>query len=200
MNDMNLTDNEKREYINKEITRSYPKMYADSLRITSYNNILFEDLLPFVLSEFLTKKDINYQYKVCCIDKKLANYIGRSMSLNLRSSTSTFWNKYRKESYNSRGTYIVEIDEFGKHPLDFIPEPDKRVEDMSPRECLYAAIDNLDFYFKTLISEYYINDLTLTEINEKYKIPINAIRKDLKQGVKLIQQHCSGWVPKNLKP
>ena len=35
---------------------------------------------------------------------------------------------------------------------------------------------------------------------KKYKIPINAIRKDLKQGVKLIQQHCSGWVPKNLKP
>jgi len=197
---MNLTDNEKQECINKEITRSYPKMYADSLRITSYNNVLFQDLFPCVLSEFLTKKPIDYQYKVCCVDKKLANYIGRSMSLNLRSSTSTYWNKYRKEAYNSRGTYIVEIDEFGKHPLDFIPEPDKRVEDMSPRECLYAAIDNLDFYFKTLISEYYINDLTLTEINEKYKIPINAIRKDLKQGVKLIQQHCSGWVPKNLKP
>jgi DNA-directed RNA polymerase specialized sigma24 family protein len=71
---------------------------------------------------------------------------------------------------------------------------------MSPGECLYAAIDNLDFYFKALITEYYLNDLTLVEINEKFKIPINSIRKDLKQGVKLIQQHCSGWVPKNLKP
>ena len=166
---MELTDNEKREYINKEITRCYPKMYADSLRITSYNHVLFEDLLPFVLSEFLTKKPINYQYKVCCIDRKLLNYIGRSMSLNLRSSTSTYWNKYRKEAYNSRGTYLVEYDEFNSYQWEDVIEPDKRVEDMSPRECLYAAIDNLNFYFKALITEYYIHDLTLVEINEKYK-------------------------------
>jgi hypothetical protein len=197
---MDLTIEEKKQAIEREVTKCYPKMLADSLRITSYNHKQFEDLLPHVLSEFLTKKDIDYQYKVAVIDKKLLNYIGRSLSLNLRSSTSTFWNKYRKEAYNSRGTYIVEIDEFGKHPLDYIPEPDKRIEDMNPRECLFAAIDNLDFYFKALITEYYIHDLTLIEINEKYKIPINAIRKDLKQGVKLIQQHCTHWVPKELKP
>ena len=197
---MDLTDNEKIEYINKEITRCYPKMLADSLRITSYNSKQFEDLLPFVISEFLTKKPIDYQYKVCCIDKKLANYIGRSMSLNLRSSTSTFWNKYRKEAYNSRGTYIIEYDEFGTYDWDEIVDPDKRIEDMSPGECLFAAIDNLDFYFKALITDYYLNDLTLVEINNKYKIPINSVRKDLKQGVKLIQQHCTHWVPKELKP
>ena len=197
---MDLTDNEQREYINKEITRCYPKMLADSLRITSYNHKIFEDLLPFVISEFLTKKDIDYQYKVAVIDKKLANYIGRSMSLNLRSSTSTFWNKYRKEGYNSRGTYIVEYDEFKDYQWDEIVDPERQVEDMSPGECLYAAIDNLDFYYKALITEYYIHDLTLVEINQKYKIPISSVRKDLKQGVKLIQKHCSHWVPKELKP
>ena len=200
MNDMDLTIEEKKQAIDKEVTKCYPKMYADSLRITSYNHKQFEDLLPHVLSEFLTKKDIDYQYKVAVIDKKLPNYIGRSLSLNLRSSTSTFWNKYRKEAYNSRGSYLVEYDGFNDYEWDEIVDPDKRIEDMSPGECLYAAIDNLDFYFKALITEYHLNDLTLVEINEKFKIPINSIRKDLKQGVKLIQQHCSGWVPKNLKP
>jgi hypothetical protein len=197
---MELTEQEKKQAIDREITKCYPKMLADSLRITSYNHKQFEDLLPFVISEFITKKPIDYQYKVCCVDKKLLNYIGRSLSLNLRSSTSTFWNKYRKEAYNSRGTYIVEYDEFGTYNWDEIVDPDKRIEDMSPGECLFAAIDNLDFYFKALITEYYLNNLTLIEINEKYKIPINAIRKDLKQGVKLIQQHCTHWVPKELKP
>lgn len=196
---MDLTDNEKRVAVNHEVTRCWNKMLADAKRITSYNSDIFEDLLPHVISEFLTKKPIDYQYKVCCIDKKLNNYIGRSMSLNLRSSSSTFWNKYRKEAYNSRGVYIVEYDEFGTYDLDYIHDPDRKPEDMSPGECMFAAIDNLNFYFKALITDYYLYDMTLIQMNEKYGITLTSLRKDIKKGIKQIQKHCSHFVPKELK-
>ena len=67
----NLTDDEKRALVDREITLAYPKMYKDFLRITGYNNEQWEDLLPFCISEFLTKKPIDYQYQVSVIDKKL---------------------------------------------------------------------------------------------------------------------------------
>jgi hypothetical protein len=193
-----LTEQEKREEINRCVTRCYPKMVADFRRITTYNHIIWEDLLPFVIAEFLTKKSIDYQYKLCCIDNKLVNYIGRSMSLNIRSSTSPFWSKYRKNGYNSRGVYLAEID-INIYEWDEVVDHDQKPEDISAHECLNIAIDQLDFYHKQLIYDYYIMGLTYQQIREKYGITISSIRKDVKNGVKLIQAKCSSFVPKNLK-
>lgn len=192
-----MTDQEKQEAINKEITIAYPKMYKDFLQITSFNCKQFEDLLPFAISEFLTKKSLDYQYKVAVLDKKLVNYIGRSMSLNLRSNTSMFWNKYRKETYNSRGTYISEMEEAQNYGLVYTSDFDEGVESISPEECAYAAFNKLNFYYRTLVEEHYINNMTIKAIRDKYGITSNSIRKDLKHGITLIQKHCKHWVPKS---
>jgi len=194
-----LTDKEKQEAINKEITIAYDKMYKDFLRIASFNSKQFEDLLPFTISEFLTKKSLDYQYKVVVIDKKLVNYIGRSMSLHLRSSTSCFWTKYRRESYNSRGTYISEVEEAQKYGFDKIVDYDNKAEEISPEECLDAALNKLNFYYKTLVTEYYFNNMTIRDIRNKYGITSNSIRKDIKHGLSLLQEHCKNWVSKSSK-
>ncbi len=191
-----LTEKEKRELVNRAITQAYPKMYKDFKRITSYNSDQYEDLLAFCISEFLTKKPLDYQYKLCCLDKKLPNYMGRAMSLNIKSSTSPFWNHYRKNGYNSRGVYLVEYDEFQVYEWDEIVDPDQDLKDVSPFECMHIAIEQLDFYHKALITDYYFLNLNYKQIREKYGITLSSIRKDIQVGVKLIQEKCKHFVPK----
>lgn len=191
-----LTEQEKKTLIDRAITQAYPKMYKDFIRITSYNREHYEDLLLFCLSEFLTKKSIDYQYKVAVTDGKLANYMGRSMSMNLKSSTSPFWQNYRKSAYNSRGAYLVEYEEYGQHDLPEIQDPDMELKDMNPRECMMWALEQINFYHRALLEEYYLNDKTYKDIREKYGIPLQHIRKDLEAGVKLLQEHCKHFIPK----
>ena len=191
-----LTEQEKRDAINRAITQAYPKMEQDLKRITSYNYELWQDLLQFCLSEFLSKKSIDYQYKLCVIDNKITNYMGRSMSLNLRSKTSPFWHHYRKNAYNSRGVYLVEYDNFDTYDWDEPIDPDQKLEDINHRECTHIAIEKLDFYHKALITDYYIQGLNYQQIREKYGSTLHNIRLDLQTGIKLIQEHCKHFMPK----
>jgi hypothetical protein len=191
-----ITESEKKELVNRAITQAYPKMQKDFSRITSYNSIRFDDLLQFCLSEFMTKKSLDYQYKVCVIDDKLVNWMGRSMSLNLKSSTSPYWNTYRKEAYNSRGVYLSEYNEHGKHELPETPtELFLKPEERSPLECVMHALEQLDFYHRQLLEDYYIKDWNYKEIHKKYGIPLHHVRLDIQTGVKLIQEKCEQFKP-----
>ncbi len=186
MNEYNLTESEMRDMINREITLAYPKMLEDEKRITSYNYHLYSDLLSFVLSEFLTKKDIHYKYKVCCVDKKILNYIGRSMSLNLRSSSSPYWNQIRKQSYNFRGVYLAETDQAyitGQYDEITIAED-------ADFECMLLQLEKLDFYHKPLLIDYYIQGMTFIQLNKKYGISLRHLREAINKGLEIIRTEC----------
>lgn len=181
-----LTPEEKRDMINYEISKAYPKMLADERRITSYNYHLYSDLLSFVLSEFLSKKSLDYQYKVCCIDKKILNYIGRSMSLNLRSSSSPYWNQIRKQSYNYRGVYLAETDDayvLGQYDEIEITED-------TNYDCMLTQLEKLDFYHKPLVTDYYLNQMTYQQLNKKYNISLNHLKKAIDKGIEIIRTEC----------
>lgn len=193
MND--LTTSEKWDYINIQVTKDYPKMAADAKRITSYNSEQFEDLLPFCIAELLTKKSIDYLYKLIVLDKALPNFMGKSMSLNLRSSTSPFWSKYRREGYNSRGIYLKETDKaYIQGEFEEITEWDTPAEHIDSFECMMAALNKLDFYHSALLNDYFIKEMTFKAMNEKYGISLAHLRKDIDHGIKLIQQHCNHFL------
>jgi len=186
MNEYDLTEDEMRDMVNYEITKAYPKMQEDEKRITSYNYHLYSDLLSFVLAEFLSKKDIYYQYKVCCIDKKILNYIGRSMSLNLRSSSSPYWNQIRKQSYNYRGVYLVETEQaYIKREYDEI-----EVQEDTDYECMLIQLEKLDFYHKPLLIDYYIKGMTYIQLNKKYGIALRHLREAINKGLEIIRTEC----------
>jgi hypothetical protein len=193
----NLTDDEKRDLINHAITRHYSKMLKDERRITSYNYHIYSDLLSFCLEQFLTKKPLEYQFQCAVIDDKILNYMGRSMSLNLKSSSSPYWNQVRKQSYNFRGVYLVETDakeklrRVDKEELDHIDETfDLPLHQIDPVECINHAIDNLNFYYKALVNEYFINELTYVAIHKKYGISVANVKKAIEEGKQLIKQQC----------
>ena len=181
-----LTTDEMRDMINREITLAYPKMLADEKQITSYNYHLYSDLLSFCLSEFLSKKDIQYQYKVCCIDKKILNYIGRSMSLNLRSSTSPYWSQIRKQSYNYRGVYLIETeDAYVNGQYDEI-----EISEDSNYECMMEQLNKMNFYNQAILTDYFINEMTYQQLNKKYGISLNNLRKAVDEGLAIIRDAC----------
>ena len=186
MNEYNLTEEEMRDMVNYEITKAYSKMQEDEKRITSYNYHLYSDLLSFVLAEFLTKKSIQYQYKVTCIDKKILNYIGRSMSLNLRSSSSPYWNQIRKQSYNFRGVYLAENERAyidGEYDeIEFREDTDY--------DCMLIQLEKLDFYHKPLLLDYYIQGMTFIQLNKKYGISLRHLREAINKGLEIIRTEC----------
>jgi len=197
MTDIDLTEEEMREMINIKITQVYPKLYKDFLRITSYNREQFEDLLPFCIAEFLSKKDITYQYKVAVIDNALPNYMGKSMSINLRSSSSPFWHQYRQEGYNSRGAYLAETNnKYIQGEFDEIQDMLSPATEVDPYECMMSAISKLDFYHQPLITDYYLKGMTYQQMNKKYGIALRHLKLAIDEGIKQIQQHCNQFINK----
>ena len=185
-----LTDEEMRVMINIKITLAYPKMMLDEKRITSYNYHLYSDLLSFCMEQFLIKKSLNYQYKVCVTDDAILNYMGRAMSLNLRSSTSPYWSHIRRDSYNYRGLYLAESEkDYVKGNYDIIQE--QEVDNMG---CVLQALDKLDFYHKPLLTDYYINGLNYSQLNKKYNISPNHLKKAIDKGISIIRQQCKQFI------
>lgn len=197
MTNIDLTEDEMRDMINIKITQAYPKLYKDFRRITSYNHEQFEDLLLFCLHEFLTKKDIAYQYKVCVTDNALLNYFGRAMSLNLKSSSSPYWHNYRKESYNSRGAYLAETDtKLVQGEYDEIQDMLSPAVDIDPYECMMMAIDKLDFYHKPLLTDYYLKGMTYRDMNKKYGISLRHLKEAIEESIQQIQENCKHFISK----
>jgi hypothetical protein len=194
--DKGITEEENMKVaIDKAITRCWDKMVRDAQRITSYNSEIWEDLLPYTISEFLTKKSLQYQYQVAVIDNKLPNYIGSAMSLQIHSQTSGFWNEYRKESYNYRGLYLEEEkDEYMATRFD---DPINTLDGekyVSPEECIHWALEQIPPYYRDLINLYYFEKMTYEKMHIKFDITFNSLKKDISTGIKLIQKHCKHFI------
>jgi hypothetical protein len=186
--------------INKAITKYYPKMVKDSKRICSYNADKWaEDLLSFHLAEFLTKKSLEYKYKVCVTDDALLKYMGRAMSMGLKSSASPFWHQIRKPMYNNRGIYEVDYEGSNGDPIDYEvdhinEEFDTAKKDLSKVDCVEWALEQMHYYDKALIEQYYLQNKTYNDIVKYYGIPHSAVVRDITKAVKKLQEHCQHFI------
>jgi hypothetical protein len=192
-----MTEGEMRKEINAKVALWYPKMVKDSKQIAGANFEKYgEDLLAHCLEDFLVNKSIDYQYKVAIKDNKLVNYIGYSMGIAIKSSSSPFWFKYRKEAYNSRGIYLVEDGREEIDPLVEIGE-EMDVEFDSPAyvknelDCVRYALEQLHWYDRVLIDDYFIKGLTYQDMHKKYNISLNSLKKDINKALVKIKNICS---------
>lgn len=192
-----MSEEEMRKEINAKVALWYPKMVKDSKQIAGANFDKYgEDLLAHCLEDFLVNKSIDYQYKVAIKDNKLVNYIGYSMGIAIKSSSSPFWFKYRKEAYNSRGIYLVED---GREEIDPLIEMGEEmdVEFDSPAyvkndlDCVRYALEQLHWYDSHLINDYFIKGLTYQDMHKKYNISLNSLKKDINKALVKIKNICS---------
>lgn len=182
--------------INLAIRKHWPKLVKDSKQIAGYNYEKYgEDLLAYALEKFLCDKSLEYQYQVCVIDNKLCNYIGRAMSMYIRSNSSPFWHKYRKDMYNNRGVYELEYEGSNGNPIDYEctyinEEIDSPEHLQNTPDCILWALNQIHWYYKRLLEDYYFKNMTYIEMHKKYNITLNSLKKDVTTGKKLIKELC----------
>jgi len=117
---------------------------------------------------------------------KLKWYVLSGAGMQLRSSTSPFYQRIRKHKMSAR--------EFGLPGTDAnIFEKIDDTEELST-ECYYICmqreIENLHWYNKTLLQEYWIQGLHLEDLHQKYKISKAHLTKDLNAAILTIRENC----------
>jgi len=117
---------------------------------------------------------------------KLKWYVLSGAGMQLRSSTSPFYQRIRKHKMYAR--------EFGLPGTDAnIFERIDDTEELST-ECYYICmqreIENLHWYNKTLLQEYWIQGLHLDDLHAKYKISKKHLTKDLNAAILQIRENC----------
>jgi len=119
---------------------------------------------------------------------KLKWYVLSGAGMQLRSSTSPFYQRIRKHKMYAR--------EFGLPGTDAnIFERIDDTEELST-ECYYICmqreIENLHWYNKTLLQEYWMQGLHLDDLHAKYKISKKHLTKDLNAAILQIRENCEG--------
>ena len=59
---------------------------------------------------------------------------------------------------------------------------------------MHYAIEQMDFYHKAIITDYYLNDMTYHELHDKYGITLNSLKKAVNTAIKLIQKDCKQFI------
>jgi len=149
-----------------------------------------EDLLHHVILD-LYKMD---EGKITQLldDEKIKWYILSGCGLQLRSSTSPFYRIHRKERMSARENYNGGDDhEFnysggiGILEREYVP-----YEEDELYICMMREIENMHWYYRTLIQDKWIEGLTLAQMKDKYGITLSSLSKDLKISYAIIREKC----------
>jgi hypothetical protein len=149
-----------------------------------------EDLLHHVILD-LYKMD---EGKITQLldDDKMKWYLLSGCGLQLRSSTSPFYRIHRKERMSARENYSGGDDhEFnysggiGILEREYVP-----YEEDELYICMMREIENMHWYYRTLIEDKWIEGLTLAQMKDKYGITLSSLSKDLKISYAIIREKC----------
>ena len=170
------TDKEKHQIINDAITEMYIQLQGNATNVATYN------------SDRFLKRPIKDKWKIF-MQGKLERYLTSAMSLALRSSTSPFFHKYRK-------VYTRVVDKELKSDggaWEIIEDGDDKFLHEAA-EIAGKAVDELHFYDRQLIKDYYYSGYNLTEIGEKYNINAQRVGRDIKKALKKLEQILKGRI------
>ena len=61
---------------------------------------------------------------------------------------------------------------------------------MDEFDCMVQQLDKLDFYHKTIITDYFLNSMTYVQINKKYGISLIHLKRAVDNGLEIIRNKC----------
>ena len=117
---------------------------------------------------------------------KLKWYVLSGAGMQLRSNTSPFYNRIRKHKMSARENGLEGSD---KNIFERVDD----TEELSTEcyfSCMQREIENLHWYNKTLLQEYWIQGMHLDDLHAKYKISKKHLTKDLNAAILQIRENC----------
>ncbi len=175
-----LTDEEKKIILAKELTRIYPQLQINMTKVCGYNAPLWADDLLVVGLEYWLAKPLEQQWKTH-LDGKIENFITYICSVQVRSGGSRFYTQYRKPSIQSRELF---------DNYKYVADEDIEEEYGLVIDCMKKQIELLNPYEKMLIEEKIIQGRSYAYINQKYNIHNGHLLRDIKRIVKQIRTKC----------
>lgn len=180
-----MTESQKREIVTDELGRIHPQLVINCQKTCGAGYMKWgEDLLAMCIEMFL-EKDTDYIWKVYQ-DGKLENFVTFMMSFQLKSSSSRFYHRYRKESERSRElfpNYELNQDRVA-HNTAFEDEPSLMYQ------CMKQVIDKLNPYEKMIVNEIMIEGNKFNKTSQKYNINYYSLKKDYERLQLKIKQAC----------
>lgn len=164
--DGKYSDQEKKDLINKWFTDGgYDQLVINSHKTCSDNAMYSrEDALAHML-EYFFGLPLEKQWKIYC-DGGLEFYITRGLALQVKSSSSSFYHKYRKPLIRERELVNERGEEYyGLQDLTNTEELDGRMK------CLRFLYDNeLNMIDKWLVEQKVFQDKKIRHIAQEYDI------------------------------
>jgi hypothetical protein len=138
-----------------------------------------EELLHFIIMELYNKSPEKKQKLLD--DNKIPFWILTSSGLQLRSSSSPFYNLIRRNKLQARSGDL----DFEEH-IDIQDIP----YDSEMYDCFKKGMEQLNWYNRKLLEEKFLNQLSFKAISEKYNISTKHLRKDVYIALLEIRKFC----------
>jgi len=158
--------------------KHYQLLVDNTNKITKSQDITNDVLQECILSFFQQPKEKQLQIYN---NGKIEHFITSCVNIQYKSSTSPYHRKHRRQ----KQTEVFYIDwKYFDIPNE---EEDLEAECM---DCIMRELDNLHFYFRTLIQDKYLKGMTYAELHSYYGISKNSLLKDVKQGLEMLKSKC----------
>jgi len=179
-----MKDIDKRKAIEKAMAELYPQLQINCKKLCGKGFDQWgTDLLPHTVDQFLSM-DLDRQYEIMFEDKP-EHYITRAMAMQLKSSTSTFYNRYRKPMMANRE--LLPDYEYKDYNTTLDTPVDTEI-----KECFAYHVENtLDYYDKYLIISHYYTGMTVTEMAKNTGIQPGRLTRDMKKVLTKLKKLCS---------
>jgi len=160
--------------ISKWLGENYNQLIINCKKVCGKGYHLWgEDLLPFIIQEFL-EKGVDYQLKVLA-DGKIEHWITNAMSFQLKSSTSPFYYKQRRQLINERSEGIEDF-------------PESEVYNEEILDNLHSVINGMSEEHKHLATWLYIEGKEQKEYYETFGVTQYSMKQNIISIQKIIKQ------------
>lgn len=172
-------------YVRKKLTEIYPQLQINMQKTCGYNSDRWaDDLLSLCVTYFL-EKPLDTQLKVI-EDGKLENYITFIAGVQVRSSSSKFYNEHRRFMYNQRE--IFDNKKYGGKMTSY-QEPFEDEKDPVV-ECVKYHMEQLNPYERMIINEKVIEGKTFKQISKQYNIPYSSLTRAADETLTKLRELC----------